>query len=949
MRSSVRWKAALMLAVAAAMLGSAANPAAAQAVATVRGTVTSAATQRPLAGVQVSVARSSVRTVTNASGAYTLANVPAGTATIRAELIGYTPATRAVTVAAGQTATANLALAETAIGLDELVVTGQAKETRRREVATSVASLDATELENAPIQNVSQLLQGRTPGVNVLPGGGKVGQGTKILLRGPSSVSQGIQPLIFVDGVRVNNSTADGVWTGGSSWTGLDDINPNDIERVEIVKGAAAASLYGTEASAGVVQIFTKKGKQNTQEWNYSSQVGVSTTPSDWWGVSVFSDWFYDNYVNNGAQQQEHQLSTSGGREGFSYYASGTYRNQEGILPGNDEGYLAFRGNLQIFPRKDLVVRMNTGYSDRDVGMPQDANNIYGYGLNALSAGPRGLFMPVDQINLIEVGLNSRRFTGSLNAEHTPSGMFTQRVTVGMDVVNADNTEFHPYGGNSFNPFGRKTNYRRTANTVTADYAGILTANLTSNVKSTLTGGFQAAVEEVGASSANGRDFPVPGLSTVGAAATTEGWEYRLTTKSAGFIVQEELGFHDRLFVNVGFRADGHSAFGKDHPYQFYPKGGVSYVLSEHAFFPDFFDSFRVRAAYGTAGRQPGAFDAVQTWQAISALDGVPAVTTANRGNPKLAPEVSHELEAGFDASLVSGRLGLDFTWYNQRTEDALLPVLYSPSAGFIERQLENVGEIRNRGVELAVNATLLQRDNFQWNANANYSRIKNEILDLGPLPELYQQWTQVNRVGYPVAAFFGDRFVMKNGEVVEVKDDYIGPAFPSQTFQLGTDFTVAKRLKVRGLLDHSGGHYVESSTVRWLTRLKVRQGDSVAPEATWGKSVAAWCQAPTDPVVAAQCATPWPKGGRGNVVRPADYWKLREVSVSYTVPNSLVSGVGFRNAEVYVSGRNLWRKQDFMLLEAEANYATDRDLSMQEYFNTPVPRQFLAGIRLGF
>lgn len=939
-----------MAAVVALLLGLSATQVAAQATGTIRGTVREARTAQPVAGAQVSVTGTQRGTLTNAQGEFLIPGVPAGTREVRVKMLGYSDGRQSVDVGAGATAAVSFELSESAIALDEVVVTGQARQTRRREIATSIASVDATQLEDAAVRSVSDLLQGRNPGVTVLPGGGKVGQGTKVVLRGPSSLSQGVQPLVYVDGVRMDNSSATGVFTGGEGWSGLDDINPDDIERVEIVKGAAAATLYGTEASAGVIQIFTKRGRQGQQKWNYSSEFGISNSPSDWWGVSVYSDWFYDTYVNNNAPQQQQQLSTSGGQEGFSYYASGTYRTQDGLLPGNAEDYKAFRGNLQLFPREDLVMNIGAGYSDRGVAMPQDANNIYGYGINALTAGPRGLFMPVEEIPLIDVGMNSGRFTGSLNAEYTPAAWFTTRLTVGADVVNMDNTEFHPYGANDSNPFGRKRNYRRDATTVTADYASIARLDLTSNITSTTTAGFQATHEQVGASNAFGRDFPVPGLSTVGAAAVTTGWEYRNTTKSAGFIFQQELGLFDRIFVNAGLRADGHSAFGEQAGYAYYPKGGVSYVVSEHEFLPDFFDSFRVRAAYGTAGRQPGAFDAVRTWDAVSAVDGVPAVTPANVGNPVLGPEVSHELEAGFDASVLDGRLGLEFTWYDQRTEDALLPVRYPPSDGFVETQLENVGEIRNRGIELSVDGTILDLDGFSWRANAQFARFTNEVTDLGDLPELYQHWTQVTRVGFPVASFFGDRFVMQDGEVVEVADDFIGPPFPTQTFQLGTDIGIGDRLTLRGLIDHSGGHFVESSTVRWLTRTTVPAGDSIAPESSWGGSVASWCQNPTDQVTQAMCDKPWPAGGRGNVVRPADYWKLREVTLTYAIPSSVFGGVGLRDTKVYFSGRNLWRSfKDEMLMEAESNYASGRDLSQQDYFNTPMPRQFLLGVSLGF
>lgn len=440
-------------------------------------------------------------------------------------------------------------------------------------------------------------------------------------------------------------------------------------------------------------------------------------------------------------------------------------------------------------------------------------------------------------------------------------------------------------------------------------------------------------------------------------------------------MLQERLGFRDRLFLTVGARADAHSAFGEDYPYQVYPKVSASYVVSDHGFWPESWGSLRLRAAYGTAGRQPGAFDSVRMWEATSAFEGEPAVTPDNLGNPELAPEVSHEFEAGFDAGLLDGRLGVDVTYYNQRTKDALLEVLYPPSLGFLDEQLENVGEIMNEGFEVALNATLIDRPGFLWSASANVATNENEVLDLGSQPEIAVQWTQFHREGYPVAAFFGDHFKEIDGEAVEVTDQpflldengevrrdedglpitnpdnpaYIGPAFPTRTLQLSSSVTLWDRLHVRAMLDHAGGHFVESSTVRWLTQLTVPNDDPVLPEAMWGKAVASYCLSPSDPALQAFCDDPWPSGGRGNTVMPADYWKLREITVSYDLPGRFVSPLGFSNAVVYLSARNLWRHQETLAMEAEANYDTQDDLAMQDYFVTPTPQQFVAGVRIGF
>jgi len=968
-----RTRAAFVAVLSAALLLPLAAPASAQATGRIVGVVTDASNMAPLGGVQVFIPGTSHGTLSNPEGRFLLLNVPAGEHTIRALVIGYAAQETSVTVPAGETVTLNLSLQVSAVALDEMVVTGQGRQTSRREIGNTIATVNTEALSTAPVTSMSELLQGRSAGMTIMTGGGYVGQGSKIILRGAGSFAMGIQPLIYVDGVRIDNSDISGVWTGGTSWSGIDDINPDDIERVEVIKGAAAATLYGTEASAGVIQIFTKKGRGSERgSWTYSGEYGVTNTPMDWWNVSLYAPWFYDNYVSSG-NMMEHQLSTQGGQEGFSYFASGTYRTQDGMLPGNGEDYYSFRGNLQLFPREDLVVGFQTGFVQREVAMPQDANNVYGYGINALAAGARGLFMPVEQIALIEANFKSDRFTSGMNAAWNPSEDFQARFTVGADVFHSDNTEFQPYGGNSLNPQGRKDNYRRDATSLNLDLSASYRARFTDNIRNDLSAGFQAYQTIDGRAEAYGQDFPAPGLSTVGAAATTTGWEWRRTQKSAGFFLQDKVGFNELLFLTVGARADAHSAFGSDYPYEIYPKASLSWVISEHGFLPDWVGTLRLRTAYGTAGQQPGAFDAVRTWAPASALEGVAAVTPQNIGNPELAPEKSHEIEVGFDADLFTGRFGIEATYYNQRTEGALIPVQYPPSAGFINTQLENVGEIKNHGVELSLNGTVVETEGFRWHASANMAFMHNEITDLGGEEELGVHWTQFNRVGYPLGAFFGDRFVVKNGEVVEVKDQpwllnsdgsfqldadgkkirnpnnegYIGPPMPTRTFQFSSEFDYG-RFHLRAMMDHSGGNYTESSTVRWIARQTIPQGNEQVSSEYWGQSAMTICHTTSDPAILAYCETPWPTGGRGNVVMPADFWKLRELTLSYDVPEELVSRAGLRTGMLYFTGRNLWRKIDTWAMEAEANYSTN-DLSNQDYFITPVPRTFTFGLRLGF
>ncbi|HSH45817.1 MAG TPA: TonB-dependent receptor, partial [Longimicrobiales bacterium] len=353
---------------------------------------------------------------------------------------------------------------------------------------------------------------------------------------------------------------------------------------------------------------------------------------------------------------------------------------------------------------------------------------------------------------------------------------------------------------------------------------------------------------------------------------------------------------------------------------------------------------------------QPGEFDAARTWQSVAAFDSEPAITTRNVGNPQLAPEVSHEMEVGLDASFLDERVGLVFTRYDQRTKDMLFQVRNAPSQGTLGTQLMNVGEIHNQGIEISLNAAIIESQNFRWDANANFSTNENEVVSLGGGAPLQVQWTQWIREGYPVGGFFDNRYVLnENGEPEFREDDYIGPAYPTRTFNFSNTFGIGRNLTASFLVDHKGGHYLESATSRWMSDAIVQAGeplydpsDPSTAQFEPGTPIANWCRGDiTDPILELMCDREWSEL-RGNHVHPADNWRLREVSLAYRLPSSIVNRIGASSATLSVAGRNLWRSQKYIGLEAEASYTSSTHRN-QAYFDTPLPRELTTQISVNF
>ena len=399
----------LSVCAAIALTPSAAPLAAQQQTGRIQGTVTDAATQRPLAGVQISVQGTGIGLITNDQGRYLLLNVPAGQHVVRATTIGYGSAQQTATVVADETATVDFALSETAVALDEIVVTGTAAQVRRKEIGNSIATVGAREIENVPVSNPQEILSGRAAGVTIMANSGQPGAGGAIKIRGTNSVSQDQEPLIYVDGVRIFNEPTRAGWGARATISPLQDIAAEDIERIEVVKGAAATTLYGTEASAGVIQIFTKRGIAGPAQWTAEFGVGLNTKgrwssdadPTEQYlqcgktdmlyGLDLSGDdagrriYFEDptcpsdgDWTEPGAIQR-YSLSVRGGSERTTYFVSGNYSDDRGVLPTQKSRDGGFRANVTFTPIEELSFSVSNAYTRRNTRFIGDGNNAEGF------------------------------------------------------------------------------------------------------------------------------------------------------------------------------------------------------------------------------------------------------------------------------------------------------------------------------------------------------------------------------------------------------------------------------------------------------------------------------------------------------------------------------------------------------------------------------------------
>jgi TonB-dependent starch-binding outer membrane protein SusC len=791
---------AVLGAVGAMGLG-APRMAAAQATGTLRGRVIEASSKAGVGDAQITVVGTALAALSNTAGDYTINNVPAGPRTVRIRRLGFAPAERTITIDAGQTVRLDIELATSATQLSEMIVTGTAGAAERRTVGNSITKVDAAEVTGKTMAlSAVDILQAKTPGLTILPGSGAPGTAGEIRIRGASSIS-GYKPVVFIDGVRYNIDDLGGFSATGGGTVGLaqstqvlsalNNLNPNDIESIEVLKGPAASTLYGAEAANGVIQIITKKGTRGQQQlrWGVRAERGQS-------------DWHYrpeDNYTTCDAAKQAlkdalgnfvwpgcqglpvnsiitgnplmddsralrtgdlSRLETSlrGGGDRYSFYLSGSSDAEQGVFYNSDNNHRSVRSNFTMNPADKLDFAVNVAWQAGRIRLPMQDESANGLLLSSrrglpgraslLGVGNEGWrTISPDRANVYRNFTDTDRLTLGGTVNYNPFAWLRNRVTVGFDNTTTQaqilflpseiDVAQDPDAASGANL--RRTPTRKI---VTLDYAGSATWQATKSIGTTTSVGSQVVADRSERLDATGIGIGAPDVTLINLTTRTIGAETFTENNSVGYYAQEQLAWNDRLFLTGALRADDHSSFGTNFDFIIYPKLSLSYVLSEEPGAKRFLDaahinSLKLRSAWGQAGRAPTAYSAPQTYTVDRATLGSTtglAIRTNTFGNPDLKPERGEEIEVGFEAGLFSERLGVDFTYYDKKTTDMLQSVGIAPSLGFSgttaqNTRLANLGEVSNTGVELSLFGTPVQRRNVAWETRFNLATFKNELL----------------------------------------------------------------------------------------------------------------------------------------------------------------------------------------------------------------------------
>jgi TonB-linked SusC/RagA family outer membrane protein len=1007
---------------------------AAQSTGTVRGRIMDAATQRPIPEAQVSITGTSSGAVTNSNGDYVIATAPSGQREIVARRIGYTRQTRNVTVGAGVDTRVDFSMTVSATQLEQVVVTGTGGSAEKKTLGNSITTLDVAELtQKASILNVAEVLQSKTPGVTILPGSGAPGTAGEIRIRGTSSLS-GYKPVVFIDGIRYNiddlgGFSATGAGTGGLAQSSqvtsaLNNLNPNDIESIEVIKGPAAATLYGAEAANGVIQIITKKGTRGQQnmQWNIKAERGqneyyympeqnytfcdaakraLTTTVNGavvplWPGCQGVADGtvLTDNPLERDPRATRKgdlsrlSLSTRGGGDKYQFYIAGDRDTEQGFYYTSDNNRTSIRSNFGFTPNDKLNVMLNLNWQEGRVRLPiqdESPNSILLSARRGLPGRvpPQGVgnegwstVSPVGS-NRYQNYTNTKRYTFGGTFTYNPWTFFQNRLTVGFDnTISQAQLLFLPgiVDINQDADAASGANLRRTPtrDVVTIDYAGTVTWDPSTSIKTTTTFGSQVVADKSTTLNATGIGIGAPDVTLVNLLQRSSGGEGFSENNSVGYYVQEQVGFNDRLFLTGAVRADDHSSFGKDFDLIVYPKLSLSYVMSDEPAAKGFLESARIsslklRTAWGKAGRAPSAYSAPQTYTIdrvmLSTTVTGSALRTSGFGNPNLKPETGSEIELGFDMGLLQERVGIDFTYYNKTTKDMLQSIGVAPSLGFIGSSLTNLGEVNNKGFEVAVFGRPIQTRNFGWDSRFTLATNKNELVAFGVAGLLSQSPTgqaygtvQQHREGYPLGGYWilpairdanGIPVLNASGAAqfptADTARRYVGPSSPTRELGFSNTFTVLKNFRVYALLDHKGGHYIFNFQEK--NRCQAANDNCAAnmdPRARAPQTAA-------DTVLAKELAVRRAGGIDYVWIQKADFTKLREVSLTYDVPATATRFIGGRGASITLSGRNLAIWSDYPGADPEVSSYGGRNFVRVDSYAAPAARRFSASINLQY
>lgn len=933
---------------------------------TATGTIKEAVTGNPLSGVSVAVKGTKLVTTTDASGNFSIK--PTGrTAVLVLNYVGFK--TTEIAVSADRP-TVTVSMEEEINPLKEVVITGLASSIKRSNLANAVTTVSARDLTGTTqIQTTDGALYGKVPGATIRMNSGAPGGGINIQLRGLSSLTQASAPLIVLDGVYISN---DFQRTGRASVTGagaanqddganrLADINPADIESIEVLKGPSAAAMYGTRANAGVLVINTRKGVAGKTTVSFAQDIGFATPLKlmgvDNWSEAKINSFFplarrpieltrYQNAVASGtfidyedyfygntATLLNTRLSVRGGDEKTKFFLSGSMTDEGGTVRRTGFERQSIRANIDHKLTKDITLSVNSNYSrsNTDRGFTGNQNNSgasIGYNIAyvpnyfdlrpAAGVYPTNPYFAENPVAVTDKGINNslvNRFIQSfgldVNLLRTEKSQLKFKLNGGLDFFQNSTKVYLPddlqFQRAQANPGDVLVGKQQTMNT-NFQAAMVYNWELKKVSMTTQAGMVRLDFKNDGVFN-RGRGL-APGQSNIKQATVQEvEAQFENSQRDVGIFLQQEANFEDKIIGTVGIRWDKSNTNGDPNKYYAFPKASLAVNLTNFDFWKSrTITQLKPRVAYGqTAGPVP--FGATFTSLGGVNIGGLLGSTVAvNVGNLNIRPERAEEIEFGLDAGFFNNKVLFEATYYIKTTKDNLQPLNLSPATG-VATTLSNEAEMRNKGIELALSGTMIQKQNFKWTSRLMWW--KNDVV--------------LTRLGIPsyTAGAFGTglgTFLYQQGvaPTTIVGTPAVSPgvftvwgnAQPDWTSSWSNNITFLKNFDLNFLMEYrSGGDNINLTS--FLT--------------DGGGTTKGWFDDDNkDGIPNGRQRPPAPYNNAGRWVQDATFLKVREIGLYYTVPKDFLSksfGRVIQRARVGLSGNNVFLATKYVGYDPETS-----------------------------
>lgn len=968
----------------------------------ITGTVISGEDNLPIPGASVLVKGTTVGVATDLDGKFSI-NVPSDRNILIVSFVGLE--TQELNI--GNQSIMSITLRQDMKSLQEVIVVGYGEMTKR-EVTGAISSVSSEDIKNLPVAGIDQAIQGRAAGVLVSSASGTLGGAISINVRGTASISASNEPLYVVDGMPVYSGNTSSIGRGGQTTNVLSQINPNDIESIEILKDAASAAIYGSRGANGVVLITTKRGKAGKAQVDLSVYRGVqqptnrveNVTGSQWrqlmnesrlndGGSAIFtdsqvaeapnSDW--NSLIFQEGSIEDYNVSIRGGSENTQFFVSGGMFKNEGFIKSFD--FTRYSTSLSVdhkFSQK-VDLKSNLRIVNTRQNLNGNDNNIFGVFSAASLARPDFepfledgsynhafstlIAHPLALVQEIKNELNEFRLQPNISVGYKIIPGLRFETSFRADVIYGRQDTYNPNTVRS----GFATNGRGVqANNLFTTY---LNENILSYSKTfgddhyfdaLLGQSYQRYISETG--SVTGINFPGPDFKYITSAAeVNSGSSFRTEYALLSYFGRANYRWKDKLLVSASLRADGSSRFGEENRYGVFPAGSVGYILSEESFLKNssVISLLKGRVSYGVTGNQDGIgnFQALNLYAAGANYLASPGFAPSQLPNGRLSWEESSTLNFGLDMGFLNDRFQVSAEYFIQNTTNLLLNKPIPNTSGF-GSITENIGSMRNNGIELSVSGNILKRGGFNWDSQFNISFIKNEVT------AIVDENTPINAlqsraaVGQPLGAFFmiksngvdpetGDlMFVDLNEDGAITPDDrqYVGKPNPDFFGGLNNTFTY-KGFDLNVFFQFTYGFDVINRTAQFNQHLG---------RSAWGMSELAlqrW-QQPGDITNIPRATGSDPnrntRADSDRWLEDASFLRLKNLSLGYTLPGNVLQKIGVRQFRIYAMAQNLITWTNYTGWDPELNSQPSANIARNYDFLTfPQAKTFTLGLNLGF